>query len=196
MKFQMIKIKLSVSIIVIGSFFLLSCDLGKDTKSINYQISEINSVPRKTYQIGKINILDFLNQPFAKLKAKYNKKEKIDNELIWVELNNTDSILDSNFKYHLTFLNHNSAFNSNIQEISFFIRIPLNDFSKQSFEDTKLYLISHIEDFNLLRSQLDKYRSVSIKLNKDNLKLSKMWFMKLEDYVTVAIQISIFDSIF
>ena len=116
--------------------------------------------------------------------------------MIWVELNNTDSILDSNFKYHLTFLNHNSAFNSNIQEISFFIRIPLNDFSKQSFEDTKLYLISHIEDFNLLRSQLDKYRSVSIKLNKDNLKLSKMWFMKLEDYVTVAIQISIFDSIF
>jgi hypothetical protein len=192
----MLKIRLSFSIIIIASFFFLSCDFGKDTKSTNYQIREINSVPRKTYQIGKINILDFLNQPFAQLKAKYNQKEKIDNELIWMELNNNDSILDSSYKYHFTFLNYNSAFNSNIQEISFFIRIPLNDFSKQSFEKSNLYLINHIEDFNLLKSQLDKYRSVSIKLNKENLKLSKMWFMKHEVYVTVAIQVSIFDSIF
>ena len=77
-KFHMFKIRLSISIIVIALIFLLSCGFGKDTKSIDYQISEINSVPRKTYQIGKINILDFLNQPFAKLKAKYNQKEKID----------------------------------------------------------------------------------------------------------------------
>ena len=150
----------------------------------------------KTYQIGKINILDFLNQPFAKLKAKYNQKEKIDHELIWMELNNDDSILDSNYEYQLTFLNHHSAYNSNIQEISFFIEIPLNDFSKLYFEKYNLHLINHIEDFNLLKSQLDKYRSVSVKLNKENLKLSKMWFMKLEDSVTVALQVSIFNSIF
>ena len=73
-------------------------------------------------------------------------------------------------------------------QISFFIRIPLNDFSKQSFEKSNLYLINHIEDFNLLKSRLDKYRSVSIKLNKDNLKLCYMdtdsfvYHIKTEDF--------------
>jgi hypothetical protein len=192
----MLKVKLTASIIVVGSFFLLSCNPGKDTKSTDYQIGEINSAPRKTYEIGKINILDFLNQPFTKLKAKYNKEEITDNDLTWIELDNNDAILNSSFKYSFTFLNHNNAFNSNIQEISVFIDIPLNKFSKQSFEDTDLYLINHIEDFSLLKAQLDNYRSLSITLNTDNVTLSKIWFMKLEDYVIVAIQISIFDSIF
>jgi hypothetical protein len=192
----MTKVKLTASIIAVGSLFLLSCDLSKDTKSTDYQIGEINSVPRKTYEIGKINILDFLDKPFTELKAKYDKKELTDNDLTWIELDNNDAILNSSFKYSFTFLNHNNAFNSNIQEISVFIDIPLNDFSKQSFEDTDLYLINHIEDFNLLKAQLDNYRSVSVMLNTDNVKLSKIWFMKHRDYVTVAIQISIFDSIF
>jgi hypothetical protein len=111
-------------------------------------------------------------------------------------LDNNDAILNSSFKYRFTFLNHNNAFNSNIQEISVFIDIPLNDFSRESFEKSNLYLIRHIEDFNLLKTQLDEHRSVSIKLNNGNLRLSKMWFKKHKEYVTVAIQITIFDSIF
>ena len=170
----MFKIRLTFSIIIITPIIILSCDFGKDAKSTDYQLREINSVTRKTYQIGKINILDFLNQPFTKLKAKYNKKEITDNDLTWIELDNNDAVLNSSFKYFFTFLNHNSEFNSNIQEISFFIDIPLNDFSKQSFEKPNVYFVHHIEDFSLLKSQLDKHRSVSIMLNTDNVKLSKI----------------------